>query len=117
MLNVSHDTRIFFYSKPVDMGKSFRGLCQLAESVLKRDPATGHWFVFLNRRANRMKLLGWDGTGFWIWYKLLEAGTFQWLPEEDGSDHLEIDMTQLSMIIHGIDVSSAKRRKRYRKAG
>ena len=99
------------------MRKSFRGLCQLAESMLQQDPASGHWFVFVNRRADRMKLLGWDGTGFWIWYKLLEAGTFQWLHREDQSQQLEIDMTQLAMIIHGIDLSSAKRRKRYQKAG
>ena len=74
MLNFSHQTRVFLFMEPVDMRKSFRGLCLLAESVLKEDPASGHWFAFINRRRDRLKLLGWDGQGFWIWYKRLESG-------------------------------------------
>ena len=61
MLNFSHQTRVFLFLQPVDMRKSFRGLCQLAESVLKQNPASGHWFAFINRRRDRLKLLGWDG--------------------------------------------------------
>ncbi|MEO2031363.1 MAG: IS66 family insertion sequence element accessory protein TnpB [Planctomycetaceae bacterium] len=114
MLNFSHQTRVFLCATPVDMRKSFRGLCQVAESLLQQDPTCGHWFVFLNRRADRMKLLGWDGRGFWIWYMYLEAGTFQWPDRDDDAQHLEIDVTQLSLIINGIDLQSAKRRVRYR---
>lgn len=51
MLNFSHQTRVFLFLEPVDMRRSFRGLCLLTESVLKQDPASGHWFVFINRRA------------------------------------------------------------------
>jgi len=72
MLNFSNQTRVFLFVEPVDMRKSFRGLCMLAESVLEEDPASGHWFAFVNRRRDRLKLLGWDGQGFWIWYKKLE---------------------------------------------
>lgn len=117
MLNFSHQTRVFLCTQPVDLRKSFRGLWFLAESLLQQDPVSGHWFVFLNRRADRMKLLGWDGRGFWIWYMHLEAGTFQSLAAPDGRGHLEIDITQLSLIINGIDVRSAKRRARYQCAG
>ena len=52
MLNFSHQTRVFLFTEPVDMRKSFRGLCQLTESVLKEDPASGHWFAFINRRQD-----------------------------------------------------------------
>ena len=97
------------------MRKSFRGLCALAESLLEKDPAGQDWFVFVNRRADRMKLLGWDGRGFWIWYMHLEAGTFQ-TPTSQEATHLEIDVTQLSLIINGIDLRSAKRRTRYQAA-
>lgn len=118
MLNFSHQTRVFLCMQPVDLRKSFRGLRMLAESLLQQDPASGHWFVFLNRRATRMKLLGWDGRGFWIWYMQLEAGTFQSpVASGDASNHLEIDVTQLSLIINGIDLRSAKRRIRYQRAG
>lgn len=117
MLNLAHQTRIFLCAAPVDMRKSFRGLCLLVESLLDRDPVGQDWFVFLNRRADRMKLLGWDGRGFWIWYMHLEAGTFQSPSHSQDATHLEIDVTQLSLIIHGIDLRSAKRRMRYQAVG
>ena len=117
MLNFSHQTRVFLFLEPVDMRKSFRGLCQLTESVLKEDPASGHWFAFINRRQDRLKLLGWDGQGFWIWYKRLESGGFQRPTSDPKQVQAEIDVTQLSLIINGIDLSSAKRRRRYESPG
>ena len=117
MLNFSHQTRVFLFLEPVDMMKSFRGLCLLAESVLKEDPASGHWFAFINRRQDRLKLLGWDGQGFWIWYKRLESGAFEKPTAGPNRRQMEIDVTQLSLIINGIDLGSAKRRRRYSRAG
>ncbi len=114
MLNFSHQTRVFLFLEPVDMRKSFRGLCLLAESVLEQDPASGHWFAFINRRGDRLKLLGWDGQGFWIWYKRLESGVFEKPAGQSKRTQIEIDVTQLSLIIHGIDLRSARRRRRYR---
>lgn len=102
MLNFSHQTRVFLFTEPVDMRKSFRGLCQLTESVLQEDPASGHWFAFINRRRaptagwSRLKLLGWDGQGFWIWYKQLETGTFEKPTTDSDQVQIEIDVTQLS---------------------
>ena len=116
MLNFSHQTRVFLFTEPVDMRKSFRGLCQLTESVLQEDPASGHWFAFINRRCDRLKLLGWDGQGFWIWYKRLESGSFEKPTADSKQVQIEIDVTQLSLIINGIDLRSAKRRHRYRQA-
>jgi transposase len=116
VLNFSHQTRVFLFLEPVDMRKSFRGLCQLAESVLKEDPASGHWFVFINRRRDRLKLLTFEGDGFAIYYKRLESGGFESPTSAKNESRLEIDVTQLSLILHGIDLKSAKRRKRYRQA-
>ena len=117
MLNFTHQTRVFLFTEPVDMRKSFRGLCQLTESELKEDPASGHWFAFINRRGDRLKLLGWDGQGFWIWYKRLETGVFERPAPGGDTVQTEIDVTQLSLIINGIDLRSVKRRRRYRCAG
>ena len=114
MLNFSHQTRVFLFVEPVDMRKSFRGLCMLAESVLQEDPASGHWFAFVNRRRDRLKLLGWDGQGFWIWYKRLESGVFEKPASRANQTQMEIDVTQLSLIINGIDLRSVKRKRRYR---
>ena len=71
----------------------------------------------INRRRDRLKLLGWDGQGFWIWYKRLESGVFEKPTADENLAQLEIDVTQLSLIIHGIDLRSAKRRRRYKTAG
>ena len=117
MLNFSHQTRVFLFRQPVDMRKSFRGLCGLAEAALDQDPASPHWFAFINKRGDRIKLLGWDGQGFWIWYKRLESGCFERPTCDHDQAQIEIDVTQLSLIIQGIDLASAKRRKRYRQAG
>jgi transposase len=64
MLSVSNHVRLFLARDPVDMRKSFHGLTALTESVLEQDPLSGHLFVFVNRRRDRIKLLYWGGTGF-----------------------------------------------------
>ena len=69
MLSISSQVRIFLARHPVDMRKSFHGLIGLTESVLQQDPLSGHLFVFVNRRRDRIKLLYWGGTGFCIWYQ------------------------------------------------
>jgi len=115
MLSVSNHVRVFLARDPVDLRKSFHGLTALAESVLQQDPLSGHLFVFLNRRRDRMKLLYWGGTGFCIWYQQLERGTYQ-LPETAVADEcqgVEITASQLSLILEGIDLSSVRRRTRY----
>jgi len=115
MWSLSCQVRIFLAREPVDLRKSFHGLVSLAESVLKQDPLTGHLFVFLNRRRDRIKLLYWGGTGFCIWYQQLEKGTYQ-LPDAataDGAEGIEISVSQLSLMLDGIDLSSVRRRPRY----
>ena len=59
------------------MRKSFDGLCALVSAMPDHDPLDGAAYIFTNKRRNRIKLLVWDGDGFWIFYKRLEKGTFQ----------------------------------------
>jgi transposase len=116
MLSVSSQTRIFLAREPVDMRKSFNGLIGLTESVLQQDPLSGHLFVFINRRRDRIKLLYWGGSGFCIWYQQLERGGYQ-LPDATTADErsgVEITATQLSLILDGVDLSSVRQRPRYR---
>lgn len=115
MFSLSNHVRVFLARDPVDLRKSFHGLTALAESVLEQDPLSGHAFIFLNRRRDRMKLLYWGGTGFCIWYQQLERGTYQF-PECAAADErqgIEITASQLSLILDGIDLSSVRRRTRY----
>ena len=114
MLNVSPGIKIYVYQPATDMRKGVNGLSGIVRSELASDPTDGNLFVFVNRRRDRMKLLYFDGGGFWLYYRLLEAGTFEELKNPEGSSHLAIDATELSMLLAGVSlVASGRRRKRY----
>ena len=109
--------RIFLCRQATDMRKSFDGLMGLVEQVFGEDPLSGHLFLFLNRRRDRIKILVWDQDGLCIWYKRLEAGTYEVLSPERPGDTLELSTTDLALLLSGVDVATARRRKRYRRAG
>ena len=115
--------RVFLCTKPTDMRKSFDGLTGLVQECFGQDPLTGHLFLFLNRRRDRVKILFWERDGLVIWYKRLEAGTFQQLDPAARADRalgqagLELTATDLALLLTGIDLASARRCKRYARAG
>ena len=114
MLNIASDTKIYAYTKPADMRKGFNGLSGIIRSEFQSDPTDGSWFLFVNRRRDRMKILHFDGGGFWLYYRVLEAGTFEELLPQDDSCRLQLDATQLTMLLSGVAlVAAQKRRKRY----
>ena len=113
MLSLSLTARIFVYTHPTDMRKSFDGLAALVRDHLGADPLSGHLFVFRGRRGDRLKMLYWDEDGLVVWAKRLEEGTFQ-MPAADGAG-IEIKATDLALILGGIDLHSAKRRPRYQR--
>ena len=105
--------KVFVCTQPTDMRCSFNKLSMLAEHVMGQDPLTGHLFVFFNKGGDKCKILWWDRTGYAIWYKRLEEGTFERLPHPDQTTALEIDMAKLTWILEGIDLFKTRRRKRY----
>ena len=114
MLNLTHETRIFAYTGVADMRKGFNGLSGIVREEFQSDPTDGSLFMFINRRRDRMKLLYFDGGGFWLYYRLLESGTFETLKSEQGSCQLQMDATELSMLLSGVSlITSQQRRKRY----
>lgn len=114
MLNFSGDIKIYAYIRPTDMRKGFNGLSAIVRQEFQCDPTDGTLFIFVNRRRDRMKLLHFADGGFWLYYRLLEAGTFEELKSSGNSCRLQIDATQLSMLLSGISlVASQKRRKRF----
>jgi transposase len=80
----SHKLRILVATQPVDFRKGHDGLAALVQSALKEDPFTGTVFVFRAKRADRLKILFWDGTGLVMAYKRLEETTFAWPAIRDG---------------------------------
>lgn len=117
MLSVPANVRVYLCRTPTDMRKGFDGLHALILQVFGRDPVDGHLFLFVNRRRDRMKILWWDRDGMAVFYKRLEAGSYQLPIAADSSEGVEIDAAQLAMLMTGIDMKSAKRRKRYSRAG
>ena len=113
MLSLALPGRIFVYTRPTDMRKSFDSLAALVRDQLGADPLSGHLFVFRSRAGDRLKMLYWDEDGLVVWAKRLEEGTFQW-PAADSAG-LEIKATDLALILGGIDLHSAQRRRRYRR--
>lgn len=113
MLSVPANARIYLYAHPTDMRKGFDGLSGIVRGELGRDPLDGSLFLFINRRRDRIKILHFDGGGYWLYYRLLEAGTFETIVSE--GDCVTLDATQLAMLLGGASLS-ARRRKRYRHA-
>ncbi len=106
-------TKIYLYAKPADMRKSFNGLHAIVETEFHRDLCAGDVFVFLNRRLDRIKLIHWDRDGMAIWMKRLERGTFQRPHCPPDAAQVELDATDLSLLLSGIELASVKRRPRY----
>jgi transposase len=106
MLSLSPATRIFVALEPLDMRKGFNGLSAWVQTVLKEDPTSGHWFVFLNRRRNRLKILTYDGSGLWLCSKRLEGGTFA-APAGQGQSQC-LRPEELTLLIHGIESTSRR---------
>lgn len=117
MLTFPHTVRIFLHAEAVDLRKSFDGLSGLVTQAFpNEDLLSGHLFLFLNKRRDRIKILHWDADGLVIWYKRLEAGSFE-MPRTTESAGIELRPAQLAMILSGIDLHSARQRKRFQHAG
>lgn len=110
MIALGPAQRYFLYREPADMRKSFDGLCGLVQSELGRDPLSGDVFIFLNRRRTHIKLLVWDRSGFVLYYKRLEQGTFE-MPS--AAEREPITWHQLVLMLEGVTVESLRLRKRY----
>jgi transposase len=116
MIMLPSAVRIFLCTRPTDMRKGFDGLTGLVQECFAQDPLTGHLFLFVNRRRDRIKILYFDRDGLAIWYKRLEAGSFE-IPATAARDGIELQPGQLAMILAGIDLKSARQRKRFQHAG
>lgn len=115
MISLSATARIFVHALPTDMRKSFDGLCGIVKCEFRKNILDGDYFVFFNRVLDRCKILLWDRDGLILIYRRLEQGCFQ-RPSHANTQGtaIEIDATTLMLILSGVDLHTAKRRKRYR---
>ena len=115
MINLPHPVRVFLHTPPTDLRKGFDALAGLVTTAFGQDPTSGHLFLFVNRRRDRLKILYWDRDGLAIWYKRLERGSFQLPAVAPDAVSIEMSPTQLAMILSGIDLRFARQRKRYQR--
>jgi transposase len=97
---------IWFYPQPVDFRKQLDGLILFVADQLHRNPASGQLFIFRNRSRNKIKMLWWDRNGFWLFYKRLEKGAFQF-PQPD-AHLLELTRDQLGWLLSGLNCLNHK---------
>jgi len=107
MLSLGLDTRVYVSQVPTDMRCSFEGLSFRTREIIKEDPQSGHLFVFFNRSRNKVKILYFDRTGYAIWYKELQRGTFT-CPQKR-----EVTSTELFCILEGLEIEGVRRKKRF----
>ena len=116
MISLPHSVRVFLHAPATDLRKGFDALSGLVTTAFGQDPLSGHLFLFVNRRRDRLKILYWDRDGLAIWYKRLETpGTFQLPAVPHDAMSIEMTATQLSLILSGIDLRSARQRRRYQR--
>ena len=115
MISLPHSIRVFLHAPATDLRKGFDALSGLVTTAFGQDPTCGHLFLFVNRRRDRLKILYWDRDGLAIWYKRLETGSFQIPAAPRNAVSIEMTPTQLALILSGIDLSSARQRKRYQR--
>jgi transposase len=101
MIGLAPGTRVWLAAGVTDMRKGFDGLAAQAQTVLGKDPFSGHVFCFRGRRGDLLKLLWWDGDGLCLFAKRLERGRFIWPQATSGT--VALTPAQLAMLLEGID--------------
>ena len=106
--------RVYLCTSTTDMRKGFDTLAVVVRESLGCDPLSGHLFLFVGRRRDRLKILYWDRDGYALWYKRLEQGTFRMPLAKPDAASIELKASELAMLLEGIDLRSIRRRKRFR---
>ncbi len=114
MIQLPAGTKIWIAAGVTDLRRGFDGLAAATRQIIREDPLSGHLFAFVNRRRNRLKILLWQPSGYLLLFKRLEHGCFK-LPQapSPGQRHLVMEPADLALMMEGIDLRGARRRKRW----
>jgi transposase len=117
LIQVTPQMRVLVAIAPVDFRKGIDGLARIARDVLAKDPFSGSVFVFRNRRATAIKVLVYDGQGFWLCLKRLSSGRFRFWPRERRADERDRSLLahELSVLLSGGDFEAAKSSPQWRR--
>ena len=108
MIQVTPQMRILLAVQPADFRKGIDGLAQVCRQVLKKDPFSGYVFIFRNKRATAIKVLMYDGQGFWLCQKRLSKGRFNWWPDDGNSCLRQLAVHELQFLIWNGELRKAR---------
>ena len=103
MLKSTRYSQVYLAAGVTDLRKSIYGLSLIVSERFKLDPFSRSLFVFCNRKRDKIKILEWDTTGFWLHYKRLEKDTSQW-PVANGQTHLSVDERAFRWLLDGLSI-------------
>jgi transposase len=103
MIAAPAGVKVLVATRPVDVRRGADSLAAVVREQLQHDPFSGTIFIFRSRRADRLKILAWDGSGLVLLWKRLEQGAFRWPPISDGV--MRLTASQLAALIDGMDWS------------
>jgi|SRR6056297_122966 len=95
--------QVYLALGPTDLRKAIDGLSLIVQEKFKLDPFSKNLYVFCNRKRDKIKILEWDGSGFWLHYKRLEKDHFSW-PESISGTHLEVDERSFRWLLDGLTI-------------
>jgi transposase len=113
VLTLPPTVRVFLATSAIDGRRGIDGLAGVVREEFGDDPLSGHLFVFRNRRGDRAKILYWDRSGFWLLQKRLERGVFRFPSASGDGARVEVEAAELALVLEGIELAGAKRRKRF----
>jgi len=115
MIQLTPHMRILVAIEPADFRKGIDGLARVCKAQLRHDPFQGIVFVFRNRRATAVKVLVYDGQGFWLCQKRLSQGRFSWWPQSGSCGVHTLEAHQLSVLLSGGNPAAAHGRPPWRR--
>lgn len=108
MIQVTPQMRILLAVEPVDFRNGIDGLARVCRQTLQSDPFSGYVFIFRNKKASSIKVLMYDGQGFWLAQKRLSKGRFKWWPTGDSTSLRRLAVHQLQLLIWNGDLGNAR---------
>lgn len=101
MIQLSPQLRILLAVEAVDFRNGIDGLARICQAQLQADPFSGRLFVFCNRRRTALKILAYDGTGFWLCQKRLSSGRFRFWPASPAGGATPLEAHELHVLLAG----------------
>jgi transposase len=114
MFTLSSHHKFNLFSQPTDMRKGFNGLSGIVSNILQDNPRSGEVFIFVNKTRDKIKLLQWQDSGFVLYYKRLEQGTFELPQYEELEGSIVLSYTKMAMMVDGLSIKNIASRKRFK---